>query len=358
VTEPGRLIPAVLWRRQAQGILKAWGMSDEHAATTADVLTAADLMGVDSHGLALFDLYEKQLQEGGANPRPEIRLEIDRAAVALINADASFGQVPSMMAVDMASSRAETYGISAISIRNSNHYGAAGVYARRLAERGLIGISASSVWRPAIVPTGGIEPKLGTNPIAVGAPCTGARPFLLDMATSAAAIGKLRLAQHAETPLPEGWALARDGRPERDATRALLDVLLVPLGGHKGYGLATMVEILSSTLSGSAMAPMRGKPSGRHDVGHLFLAIDPSLLRGSREAFADDMARMTEALRATPAADEAAPVMVAGDPQYLCEDERLAQGIPLPPQFEMQLREIAQRAGTPFILEEEEAALE
>ena len=113
---------------------------------------------------------------------------------------------------------------------------------------------------PAIVPTGGLEPKLGTNPIAFGAPSARGKPFLLDMATSTAAIGKLKLAQRAETELPEGWALTREGAPQRDPTLALLDPLLAPLGGHKGYGLATMVEVLSSVLSGAALTPLRGEP--------------------------------------------------------------------------------------------------
>lgn len=346
-----RRVPASLWRRQAKEIFLAWGMSQEHADVVADVLTAADLMGIDSHGLGLLNLYDQQLREGGANPKPQISLEHDKGAVALINADAGFGQVPSMMAVEMAARRAGEFGIAAVSIRNSNHYGAAGVYARRLAELGYIGLSTSSVWRPAIVPTGGLEPKLGTNPIAFAAPCGDARPFLLDMATSAAAIGKLRLAQQAEKPLPAGWALGRDGEPELDANMALRDVLLVPLGGHKGYGLATMVEILSSTLSGAAMAPLRGAPSGRHDVGHFIMALDPALVRGSREAFIADLDRMLEGLRRTSPSDPDTPVMVAGDPEYRCEDERLAEGIPLPQKLEAQLRDIAHRAGASLCFE-------
>lgn len=353
MTQTGPTIPAAIWRRQAADILSAWGLEPDHAATTADVLTEADLMGIESHGLAMLALYERQITEGGANTRPDIRIVHDHAAVALIDADGGFGQAPSMMAVEMAGERAETFGISAVAIRNSNHYGAAGIYARRLAERGLIGVSTSSVWRSAIVPTGGLDPKLGTNPIAFAAPCAGQRPFLLDMATSTAAIGKLKLAERAEKPIPAGWALDRQGAPQLDPAAALLDTLLVPLGGHKGYGLATMVEILSSTLSGAAMTPLRGTPDGHHDVGHFVMAIDPALMRGSREEFADDMARMADALRATPARDGGAPVMVAGDPEYRCEDERRARGIPLPGKLARQLHDICARAGVPFRMEEE-----
>ncbi|WP_252925635.1 Ldh family oxidoreductase [Aliihoeflea sp. 40Bstr573] len=353
MTQTGLRIPPAIWRGQAADILSAWGLPPDHAATTADVLTEADLMGIESHGLAMLSLYERQIQEGGANPQPEIRIVHDHAAVALIDADGGFGQTPSMLATQMAGERAETFGIAAVAIRNSNHYGAAGIYARRLAERGLIGWSTSSVWRSAIVPTGGVEPRLGTNPIAFAAPCAGQRPFLLDMATSTAAIGKLKLAERAEKSIPAGWALDRQGRPQLDPAAALLDTLLVPLGGHKGYGLATMVEILSSTLSGAAMTPLRGTPAGRHDVGHFVMAIDPALLRGSRKAFEDDMAQMMDALRATPCFDESVPVMVAGDPEYRREDERKAQGIPLPAKLGRQLRDVCERAGVPFVFEEE-----
>ena len=349
----GPRIASALWRQQILLILGAWGMSDAHADITADVLVAADLMGIDSHGATLLPLYDQQIQDGGATPKPNITIVHERAAVALIDGDSGFGQVPGMMAVEMAAERARQFGIAAVAIRNSNHYGAAGIYALRLAEQGLIGLSTSSVWRAAIVPTGGIEPRLGTNPVAFAAPSARGRPFLLDMATSAAAIGKLKLAQRAEQAIPEGWALTREGKPQLDPALALLDTLLVPLGGHKGYGLAAMVEVLSSVLSGAALTPLRKTPGKRHDVGHFVLALDPAMMRGSRAEFEVDLDRMMEALRATPPADDAHPVLVAGDPEYACEAERLSQGIPLSPKLAAQLRETAERAGAPFLLEPE-----
>jgi len=354
-SETAERVDSATWRRQALAILSAWGMSDAHAAVTADVLVAADLMGIDSHGLTLLPLYAQQLGNGGATATPTIEIVHDMGAVALIDGDAGFGQVPGMMAVDMAADRAGRFGISAISIRNSNHYGAAGVYVRRLAEQGLVGISTSSVWRAGIVPTGGLAPKLGTNPIAFAAPSARGQPFLLDMATSTAAIGKLKLAQRAETELPEGWALTRQGTPQRDPNLALLDPLLAPLGGHKGYGLATMVEVLSSVLSGAALTPLRGAPGQKHDVGHFILALDPAMIRGSRAAFEADLDRMVDGLRATDPIDPAHPVMVAGDPEYAREADRLAHGIPLSAKLAAQLREIAERAGAAFLFERESA---
>lgn len=348
-------VPAARWQAQIRSLLGAWGMRSHDAEVVSDVLTAADLAGIDSHGATLLPLYDQQLRSGGACARAEIRVVHERAAVALIDGGAGFGQVPTTMATEMAAERAERFGVAAIAIRNSNHYGAAGVYARRLAERGLIGLSTSSVWRAAIVPTRGLAPRLGTNPLAFAAPRARGRPFLLDMATSTAAIGKLKLAARAGTEIPEGWALRRDGTPERDPERALLDTLLVPLGGHKGYGLAAMVEILSSTLAGAAQTPLRAASGRDHDVGHFVLALDPELIRGSRADFEADLDAMVEALRATPAADPEQPVLVAGDPEYAREDERTANGIPLPPALAAQLRELAERAGAPFVMEGEAA---
>ena len=353
-------VPVDAWRRQVLGILRALGLSEPDAAVTADVLVAADLMGIDSHGAALLPLYEGLVRDGGAAARRRVEVAREGPAVALIDGGGGFGHEPAMLAVEMAAERAERLGVAAVAVRNSSHYGAAGVYARRLAERGLVGVSTSNVWQAAIVPTRGLEPKLGTNPFAFAAPSARGRPFLLDMATSTAAIGKIKLAQRAGEPLPEGWALRRDGAPERDPAAALADTLLVPLGGHKGYGLAAMVEILSAALSGALLAPVREGaaregPQGPTDIGHFVLAIDPGLLRGSRAAFEADVDRMADGLRATPPADPARPVLVAGDPEHAREADRLARGIPLPEAFAAQLRGVAERVGAPFRLVPEAA---
>ena len=348
----GSRVPVAIWHEQIVAILIAWGMRPSDAETTAEVLTSADLAGIDSHGASMLALYARHFSEGTAVPCPDIRIERDAGALALIDAGAGLGHVPGVMATDMAAERAERLGIGAVAVRNSNHYGAAGVYARRLAERGLIGLSTSSVWTKAIVPTGGRRSQLGTNPIAFAAPTGTGRPFLLDMATSTVAIGKLRLAERAGKPIPEGWAMTPEGEPETDPTRALAlaDRLLAPLGGHKGYGLAVMAEVLSSTLSGAIQTPLRDGTERPNDVGHFVLALDPAFLRGSREAFAADMDRMVDTLRATLASEPETPVMVAGDPEYAAEDDRRRNGIPLPANFAAQLRTLAEEAGAPFVL--------
>ena len=347
-------VPAATWRRQTLAILRGLGLAEADAGVAADVLLAADLMGIDSHGAALLPLYERILGEDGVAAVRRIEVFREGPATALIDAGGGLGHAPTMRAVEMAAERAERSGVAAVAVRNSSHYGAAGVYARRLAERGLVGICASSVWSAAIVPTGGLAPKLGTNPWAFAAPSAAGRPFLLDMATSTAAIGKIKLKQRAGEPLPLGWALTPEGAPERDPAAALAHTLLEPLGGHKGYGLAVMVEILSAALSGALLTPVRDGEVP-HDVGHFVLAIDPGAFRGSREGFAADVARMTGGLRATPPLDPARPVMASGDPEYAAEDDCLARGIPLPPSLAAELRGVAGRRGVPFVLDREDA---
>ena len=351
-----RRIPVASWRRQVLGLLQALGLEEEDAETTTDVLVAADVMGIDSHGAALLPLYEELVRDGRTAARRRIEVVREAGAVALLDGGGGLGHAPTVMAVEMAAERAERFGVGAVAVRNSSHYGAAGVYARRLAERGLIGVTTSNVWQPAIVPTGGVEAKLGTNPFGFAAPSARGEPFLLDMATSTAAIGKIKLAQRAGRPLPEGWALTREGEPERDPAAALADTLLVPLGGHKGYGLASMVEVLSGVLSGALLAPVREGQGGPSGIGHFVLALDPGLLRGSREAFEADLDRMVDGLRATRPLDPQHPVLVAGDPERAREADRLARGVPLPAAFEAQLRGVAERLGAPFVLEPEGAS--
>ena len=346
-----RRVPIAAWRVQVLAILRALGLDAPDAETTAEVLVAADLMGIDSHGAALLPLYERLVREGGARARRRVEVLREVGAVALIDGGGGLGHSPAMLAVEMAAERAERLGVAAVAVRRSSHYGAAGVYARRLAERGLIGVSASNVWQAAIVPTGGLEPRLGTNPWAFAAPSARGEPFLLDMATSAAAIGKIKLAHRAGRALPEGWALTRGGASERDAAAALADTLLVPLGGHKGYGLASMVEVLAGVLAGAVLAPVRGGPGGASDIGHFVLALDPGLLRGSRAEFEADLDRMVDALRATAPADPAAPVLVAGDPERAREADRRARGVPLSEAFAAELRGVAGRLGAPFELD-------
>jgi LDH2 family malate/lactate/ureidoglycolate dehydrogenase len=355
VSEAARPVPAQLLRRQLAALFEAWGLNGEDAATTADVLTQADLMGIDSHGITLIPLYDELIRSGKLAARADIRIVRSFGATAVVDGGGGFGQVPSVRAMDIAIERARTFGIGAVGVRNSNHYGAAGVYALRAAEAGLIGLSTTAVYKPSIVPTFGREPRLGTNPIAFAAPARSGKPFLLDMATSTIAIGKLKLAAREGKRLPEGWALDRDGRPQSDPDQALADRLMTPLGGlramggHKGYGLAAMVEVLSTLLPGAAYAPLRAPDAERFDVGHFHMAIHPGAFRDAG-AFADDLDAFMDCLRATRPADQDQPVLVAGDPEHAVFEQRSRDGIPVPHSLMQAVGAIARECGAPFLL--------
>ncbi|GIK80082.1 MAG: malate dehydrogenase [Alphaproteobacteria bacterium] len=349
------LVPADTVRRQIEVILLAWGMPADQAGETAEALAAADLMGIDSHGIHLLPFYDEQRRSGMVAIAPEIRTVRDKGAVALIDGGGGFGEAPATRAIELAARKANAFGIGAVAVRNSNHYGAAGVHALRAVRHGLIGFSTSAVWNTAIVPTHGVKTMLGTNPIAFAAPARRNPPFLLDMATSTVAIGKIKLAHMAGKALPEGWVLARDGSVQTDAAAALLDRLLTPLGGdrahggHKGYGLAVMAEILSTVLSGSSYAPLRAAGAARYDVGHFLMAIDPDLVRDDGR-FMDDLDALIDALRASPAADPERPVMVAGDPEHRSRARRETEGVPLPRPLAAAIKALCEAADAAYLL--------
>lgn len=351
------VVTADVLRRQLSSIFLAWGMSAEHAETTVTVMVETDLTGVDSHGIGMIPTYDRWFNEGKINVRPNIRIVRERASVAMIDADRSLGHPPSVMAMQLAIDKAKASGIGVVAVAHSNHFGAAGYYTLMAARQGVIGMSATNAG-PILVPTFGTEPRLGTNPISFAAPAKRNNPFWLDMATTTVAFGKVNIARRAGKPLPEGWALGEDGRPMTDSQRAFELRRLTPLGGtrelgsHKGYGLGAMVEILCSTLTGSWLAavdPATGKPGSQNDIGHFFLALNPDLVR-EEGAFSEDMDQLIDMLRDTPPADPAKPVMVAGDPEYATYEERKAAGIPMTDTLYAEVREVAQKAGVPFLL--------
>jgi LDH2 family malate/lactate/ureidoglycolate dehydrogenase len=351
------VVPVGVLRRQLEVLFEAWGLPNPDAAVTADVLVRADLMGIDSHGLTLIPLYDEMIRSGRLEPRAQIRVVRSFGATAVIDGGGGFGQAPSVRAMDLAIERARTFGIGAVGVRNSNHYGAAGVYALSAAEAGLIGLSTTAVYKPSIVPTFGREPRLGTNPIAFAAPGLNGPPFLLDMATSTIAIGKLKLAAREGKALPDGWALDPEGRPQSDPDQALADRLMTPLGGsrsmggHKGYGLAAMVEVLSTVLPGASYAPLRDPDASRFDVGHFQMAIHPEAFRDAG-AFERDLDDFVDCLRATRPADEAEPVRVPGDPEHESYLRRSREGVPIPRSLAQAVEAIARSSGAEFLLGE------
>ncbi|MGZ0186599.1 MAG: Ldh family oxidoreductase [Alphaproteobacteria bacterium] len=352
-----RLIQADVIRRQLEAVFQKWGMAPEHIATTVDAMVATDLSGVDSHGLGMLPSYHERRGRGIINDRPNIRVVREKAAVGLIDADRSLGHPPSVMAMQLAAKKAKEVGVAVVGVRNSNHFGAAGYYSRMAAELDVVGMAMTNAPKPAMVPTFGRDSVLGTNPIAFAAPAAKNPPFSLDMATTTVAMGKLNIARRLGKDIPSGWALNETGEPVTDGAAAFAMRRLTPLGGdrdrgsHKGYGLATMVEILCAVLTGAWSdgpgddgAPTRTK----HNVGHFFMAIDPAQVRSDGE-FQDDMDRMIDMLHATPAVDPNTPVLVPGDPEVASRAERLENGIPVAETLIEETRRVAEESGAEFL---------
>jgi LDH2 family malate/lactate/ureidoglycolate dehydrogenase len=351
-------VPAETLSSQIDAIFAAWGMSGPAREACVRLMIAADLRGIDSHGVMMLPLYDELRREGRLKMDPDVKVVRESPVTALVDGDMSLGHYPADTAMKLAIRKARGSGLAAVAVRNSNHFGAAGVYAMQAASSGLIGMAMTNVWNLAIVPTRAAQAMFGTNPIAFAAPA-GAQPaFCLDMATSTVAIGKLKLAILHGKPLPRGWALDADGRVTEDASAALDARLLTPVGGtpelssHKGYGLAAMVEILCAMLPGAWYAPTReARHPGekRFNVGHFFLAMDPHAFRGEGE-FEDDLDDMIAALRAAKRANPREPVLVHGDPERAQMERRGRDGIPVPDALAETIRAIAAGCGAPALV--------
>ena len=335
-------------RRQLELILRAWGMKPINAAITADIMAWADLHGIDSHGISMLPIYDERRRSGKTPISAEPKVVMDRAVAALIDGGGGLGHLNSYTAMNLAIAKARTMGVGIVGVRNSAHFGACGYYAKMAADAGFIGMVTTSASGIQVAPTLGAEAKYGTDPIAFAAPGRDGEPFLLDMATTTVAAGRIRNKANENLPTPDGWVVDKDGQPSNDPLIAQKGGFLTPLGGtaesssYKGYGLAAMVNILSSALSGATMVtdPMHTKQPGTMGIGHFFMAIDTGLFRDPAD-FRSDVADFTDSLRATRPADPARPVMVAGDPERRNAARRQQEGIPVGANLLAQVKEIA-----------------
>src|SRR6266478_1426245 len=351
-------------RRQLVSVFRAWGMSDAHAETTADMMVETDLRGVDSHGIGMLPTYDQEFRNGRLNMRPTFKKVRETAAMALIDADASLGHPAAAYGMNLAVDKCLAVGVGVVAVFNSHHFGAAGCYSRIAADRGVIGMVTSATRGVTMVPTFGAEPVMGTNPLAFAAPAKRNPPFQLDMATTTVAAGRIKVKKLNHRPLPPGWVVDAGGQPVTDPVEAFSHVFEKPeggitplggtrdLGGHKGYGLAVLVHILGGVLSGASFSPIRKRTqreSDPHNIGHFFMAIDPRAFRAEGE-FERDLDEVIEVLHDAKRADPDQPVLVAGDPEMATRKERLQNGVPVPDDLMEQLRAVAARAEVPFLL--------
>jgi LDH2 family malate/lactate/ureidoglycolate dehydrogenase len=325
------------------------GVPASHASDIADALVDTSLRGIDTHGLRLLPQYLDELATGVATAEPDIAVIKDRGAGLMLDADGALGILAGLTAARCAEQRARAYGVAAVGVRNSNHFGAASVYTRRLARHGLVGIAVTSA-ASRVAPYGGVEPLFGTNPISVaaGGQDYGADEFALDMATSQVCFGEVKHRKARRRPLDNGWVTDATGCETNDPDEAYA---LSPLGGYKGQGLAMAVTLLGSVLTGTPpdwqlSQVGEGAPGKGRGVGHLILALDPGAFAGQGD-FSVGLADMLRTVRtATPAVGNQ-PVLAPGDPQRTHERERRRDGIALDARTADVLTVLATNHGVP-----------
>jgi len=348
--------PYARHRKQIEEILAAWGMPPANAASTAEVMAYADLHGIDSHGISLVPGYYTRTKQKRVNIAVTPSIVRESPVSALIDGGGGFGHVTGRLAMDIAIGKAKAAGVGISAVRNSLHFGACGFYAKMAADAGLIGMVTTSAGGVQVAPTRGAEAKLGTDPLAFAAPGRDGEPFLLDMATTTVAAGRIRNKANEGLPLPPGWVLTKAGMPSTDPEETGRGGFMTSLGGtaegssYKGYGLAGMVNILAACLSGASLItdPLHTKRP-LQNIGHFFMAIDPGLFRDPAE-FRADVVTFCDALRATKPIDPDQPVLVAGDPERANAKRRMQQGIPVGPNLLTKVRAIAEECGAPWLL--------
>lgn len=340
---------------QIRVVLEAWGMPPDDVRKTVDAMVDTDLRGIDSHGISMLMTYDALRASGGLAVTAERTIVAETAAIATLDAGSGLGHPAAHDAMHLAVEKARTVGIGAVAVRNSHHFGALGTYARIAADAGMMGLVTTSTRLQSVIPTGSRESLLGTNPLAFAAP-TGGEPFVIDMSTSVVASNKVRSYGLKGLPVPEGWVVGSDGRPITDATAAYDAIQhdpragLAPLGGptsdhggHKGYGLSLMVQLLSCALAGA------GQP-GTADIGHFFVAIDPQAF-GSTESTTAYTAELLQTMRDAEPLHPEHPVLIPGDPEARERRRRLRDGIPLPSTLLAHLRTLCERNAVPYLLE-------
>lgn len=332
-------------------LLERLDLRPEDARIVADVLVEADLRGIESHGVAGLVShagYARHLRSGRIKPRPEVRLVSDRPGLSVFDGDDGLGMIVGRRAMEHAIERAGQCGVHLAVVRHSRHFGIAGYYAMMALERGMIGLAGTNA-SPRVVPTFGREPLYGTNPIAFAAPAGQEEPFVLDMATSAVASGKIVVAARHGVPIPDGWAADAEGRSTTDLAAVLKARRLLPLGSwpglssYKGYGLAIMVEILSAVLAGGPALPGESEPRR----AHWFMAIDIGQAIAPAE-FAALMDGMLHRLKTSAPAPGCERVLVAGERELAHRREALARGVPLHPEVAAGLCTLAAELGAPI----------
>ncbi|OIP69643.1 MAG: lactate dehydrogenase [Candidatus Infernicultor aquiphilus] len=341
-------------------VFKGVKVPEEEAKICADVLITADKRGIDSHGIGrLKPFYYDRIRAGIQSPKTNIEIVKDSPTTAVVDGHNGMGMVIAKKSMALAIEKAKKMGLGMVAVRNSTHYGIAGYYVLMAIEAGMIGISGTNA-RPSIAPTFGVENMLGTNPLTFGMPSNEEFPFVLDCATSIAQRGKIELYDRAGKDIPAGWVIDQEGRARTDTHQILQDLTtgkaaLTPLGGigeetagYKGYGYATVVEILSAALqNGKYLKMLSGMQDGQAvpiNLGHFFIAINISAFT-ELESFKKITGGILGALRASKKAPGENRIYTAGEKEHLAWLDRKDKGAPINKNLQQQILVIKEELG-------------
>lgn len=334
----------------ARDVLLAVGILPEHAGTTARRLLEADLRGRSGHGLIRLPQYVPRIEAGAINLRPNIALTRETPVSAVVDGDNGLGQVVMTFAVENAIAKARAAGLAWIGTVHSNHAGAGGVYTAMALAQDMIAIYLAVASANVMPPWGGRDRLLGTNPISIAIPAGGEPPFQLDIATTVASHGTIKVLAQTGEQMPEGWVVDMEGRPILDPHRAD-EGFLVPIGGYKGSGLNIAIGLLAGVLNdaafGDEVIDHRAVPDQAANVGQSIMVMRPDLFRD----LADLKPAMDHHLRALRESGPAGSVHLPGDDAARLEAELRAKGIPVPDMLLQQLRALADRLGVADRLE-------
>ncbi|MFY0545406.1 Ldh family oxidoreductase [Brevibacillus sp. H7] len=322
------------------------GVPRQHAETVAQSLLHADLRGIESHGLARMPIYVQRIERGLVEPKNEAAVVSRKEASTLLDGQNQLGAVVGKKALSLALEGARKNGTAVIGVRKSNHFGACSFYAEQAIEQGMILLVLSNAPQ-TMAPTGGIRPFFGSNPLAIGIPAGEEPPFLLDMATSVAARGKIALAAKKGESIPHGWALDAAGMPTTDADKALEGTIL-PIGGPKGYGIAMFIDILCGVLTGAgfgeSVCSLYDNWEHSQNVGHVFLAIEINRFM-PLDLFRQRMDTYIRQVKAVPKADGISEILIPGELELRTMKQRKLTGIPLAPPIVRELKEMGSAYG-------------
>ena len=317
------------------------------AKVVAQLMIKSDLVGADGHGIFRLPAYIKRIRAGGINLNPNIHIEREQGATALINGDNALGHLVMNKAVELAIEKVKQHSVCWIGSHYGNHSGAASVYVRRLAEQGYIGIYMAVGNANHMAPWGGIDLLLSTNPIAIAVPAGDHPIVLLDIATTVAAYGKVKVAAQKGESIPDTWMIDRNGQPITDPQKSSEGSLL-PIGGYKGYGLAVMIGLLAGALNNAAVGKSTIDFNAHHDLitntGQTIIAVDPSAF-GDREQFVERVITLVNDLKASSRLPGVNQIRVPGDGAAKSIAQRLKLGIPISPELKESLNQCAKECG-------------